>query len=137
MEWNQFSFKVFFFFLNVFFCQFWFMPRMTKLFYTATGRHVILYCWAQVPAEKKKSDRNGHHWVNSYLFILLGHIKSLYPNGIENAIERPWPGEGFHGSLEDGTVSAVAERSICFWWWYSVLRSPCKSELLCFFGLFF
>lgn len=95
--------------------------------------HLILLstgtCW------KAKSDRSGHHWVNSYLFILLGHTKSLNTNGIGNSIERPWLRGGFHASLEDGTVSAAAERSICFWW-SSVLRSPCKSDLLYFLFIF-
>lgn len=64
---------------------------MTELFYTATGMwHVILRCRAQILPEKKKSDINGHHWVNSYLLILLGHIKNLYTNGIENPIARPY-----------------------------------------------
>lgn len=84
-------------FLNVFSYQFWYMPWMTELFYTATGMwHVILRCRAQILPEKKKSDINGHHWVNSYLLILLGHIKNLYTNGIENPIARPYLRGWFH-----------------------------------------
>lgn len=49
--------------------------------------------------KKNKTDRNGHHRVNSYLFILLGNIKSLYTNGIKNPVERPCFRGGFHDSL--------------------------------------
>lgn len=67
-------------------------------------------------------------------FVLLDHIKSLYTS-TENHIKRPWLWRWFHHSLEDGTVSAVAERSISFWW-YNVLRSPCETDLLYFFSFF-
>lgn len=95
--------------------------------------HLILLstgtCW------KAKSDRNGHHWVNSYLFILLGHTKSLYTNRFGNSIERPWLRGGFHASLEDGRVSAAAERSICFWWYR--VREVHARVICCIFCLFF
>lgn len=74
--------------------------------------------------------------LGEFLLVLLGHIKSLYTSGIENPIETPWLRGGFHDSVEDGTVSAVAERSIYFWW-CSVLRSPCKSDLPYFLFIFF
>lgn len=108
-------------FLNVFSYQFWYMPWMTELFYTATGMwHVILRCRAQILPEKKKSDINGHHWVNSYLFILLGHIKNLYTNGIENPIARPYLRGWFHDfwrmeQFQQYLKEALASDGTIFW----------------------
>lgn len=111
-------------------------PWMTELFYTATGS---VSSYAAEHGNLLKNRKKWQKWtpLGESLFIRITRSskKSVYK----------WDWKSYWKDLaqrriswffEDGTDSAVAERSICFWW-YSVLRSPCKSDLLYFLFIFF
>lgn len=74
--------------------------------------------------------------MNSYLLILLGHIKKFVYKWDWKSYCKTLSQRMISWFLEDGTVSAVSERSLSFWW-YNILRSPCKSDLLYFLFFFF